>query len=282
MLKKPLFIWLLLFSSVSIAEQFQPAITDTQWELVTSPIECALRQPIRDFGDAKFGQLAGSPFSLTFQTFSQPSKKGNLTFEIAEAPWQNSEQRQDLVIVKTGQGQTRFDISGVNAYQALNHINEGRFPAIFYLSQHSNQEINVLMSTIHLQDYLPQFEQCLATILPYSFKDIANLTVNFELEKTELGDREKAAIMKVVTFVKADPSITKIVLSGHTDNHGRKRLNQVLSDERAAVVKNFLMDNGIVENILITGSHLELTPIMSNKTQTGRAHNRRTEIEVFR
>jgi hypothetical protein len=105
MLKKPLLIWLLLFSSVSIAEQFQPAITDTQWELVTSPIECVLRQPIRDFGEAKFGQLAGLPFSLTFQTSSQPSKKGNLTFEIAEAPWQNSEQRQDLVIVKTGQGQ---------------------------------------------------------------------------------------------------------------------------------------------------------------------------------
>jgi outer membrane protein OmpA-like peptidoglycan-associated protein len=282
MLKKPLLIWLLLFSSVSVAEQFQPAITDTQWELVTSPIECTLRQPIRDFGEAKFGQVAGSPFSLMFQTATQPSKKGNVTFEVAEAPWQNSEQRQDLVIVKTRQGQTRFDIAGVNAHQALNHINEGRFPTIFYLSQHSNQEINVLMSTVHLQDYLPQFEQCLIDILPYSFKDIENLTVNFELEKTELGDREKFALMKVVNFVKADPNIRKIALSGHTDNHGRKRLNQALSDERAAVVKNFLMDNGIPENLITIASHLELTPVMSNKTQTGRAHNRRTEIEVFR
>ena len=88
--------------------------------------------------------------------------------------------------------------------------------------------------------------------------------------------------MKVVTFVKADPSIRKIALSGHTDNHGRKRLNQALSDERAAVVKNFLMDNGVAENLITIASHLELTPVMSNKTQTGRAHNRRTEIEVSR
>ena len=282
MLKKPLLIWLLLLSSVSVAEQFQPAITDTQWELVTSPIECSLRQPIRDFGDAKFSQFAGSPFSLIFQTTTQPSKKDSVTFEVAEAPWQNSEQRQDLVIIKTRQGQTRFDITGVNAHQALNHINEGCFPTIFYLSQHSNQEINVLMSTVHLQDYLPQFEQCLVDILPYSFKEIQNLTVNFELEKTELGDLEKAALMKVCTFVKSDPSITKIALSGHTDNHGRKRLNQALSDGRAAVVKNFLVDNGVPENLITISSYLELIPVKSNKTQTGRAHNRRTEIEVFR
>lgn len=282
MLKKLLFACLLLSHPVSQAEQFQPAITDTQWELVTNPIECSLRQPIRDFGDAKFSQVAGGPFSLTFQTSTQPSKQGNVTFEIAQAPWQNSEQRQDLVIVKTRQGQMQFSINGVNARQALNHINEGRFPTIFYLSQHSNQEINVLMSTVHLQDYLPQFETCLAGILPYSFKHIQNLTVNFELEKSELGDLEKAALIKLVRFVKADTSITKVALSGHTDSHGRKRLNQALSDARAAVVKNFLMENGIPENLITITSHLELIPVMSNKTQTGRAHNRRTEIEVFR
>jgi len=282
MLKKTLFIWLLLLPSLNYAEQFQPAITDTQWELVTSPVECTLRQPIRDFGVAKFGQVAGGPFSLIFKTSAQPAKQGNVTFEIAQAPWQNSEQRQDLVIVKTQQGQRQFSITGVNARQALNHINEGRFPTIFYLSQHSNQEINVLMSTVHLQDYLPQFETCLAGILPYSFKDIQNLTVNFELEKSELGDLEKAALMKLVKFVKADSSVRKIAISGHTDSHGRKRLNQTLSDARATVVKNYLVDNGVPENLITVASHLELIPVMSNKTQTGRAHNRRTEIEVFR
>ncbi len=282
MLKKTLFIWLLSLQSVSYAEQFQPAITDTQWELVTSPIECTLQQTIRDFGEARFAQVAGGPFALVFQTSTQPSKQGNVTFEIAQAPWQNSEQRQDLIIVKARQGQTQFRITGVNARQALNHINEGRFPTIFYLSQHSNQEINVLMSTVHLQDYLPQFERCLTGILPYSFKDIQHLTVNFELEKSELGDLEQAALMKLIKFVKADTKITKIALSGHTDSHGRKRLNQALSDARATVVKNFLMDNGIPEQLITVSSHLELVPVKSNKTQSGRAHNRRTEIEVFR
>ncbi len=282
MIKKIIFSWLFCFPFLVQAEQFQPAITDTQWELINSPIECTLSQPIRDFGTAKFGQFAGWPFSLTFTTNTQPSKKGSVTFEVAEAPWQNSEQRQDLVIVMAQQGQRVFHIEGVNARQALNHINEGRFPTLFYLSQHSHQEINVLMSTVHLQDFLPQFEACLIDLLPYSFEDIQNLTVNFELEKSELGELEKIALMRVVKFVQADSSIRKIALAGHTDNHGRKRLNQALSDARSAVVKNFLMDNGVPESLITVASHLELIPVMSNKTQTGRAHNRRTEIEVFR
>jgi sodium-type flagellar protein MotY len=282
MIKKIILLYLLIVPMSGQAEQFQPAITDTQWTLINTPIECSLSQPIRDFGSARFGQLAGNPFSLTYRTNTQPSKQGSVTFEIAEAPWQNSEQRQDLVIVKTTQGQRTFHIEGVNARQALNHINEGRFPTIFYLSQHSNQEINVLMSTVHLQDYLPQFEACLLDLLPYSFDQIQNLTINFELEKYELGELEKAALMRVVKFVQADPSIKKIAIAGHTDNHGRKRLNQALSEARATVVKNYLVDNGVPESLIILSAYLELIPVMSNKTQTGRAHNRRTEIEVFR
>ena len=282
MIKKSFLYCFLLLPLWVQAEQFQPAITDTTWELINTPIECSLSQPIRDFGTARFGQIAGHPFSLTHTTNTQPSKKGSVTFEVAEAPWQNSEQRQDLVIIQTKQGQRVFRIEGVNARQALNHINEGRFPTIFYLSQHSNQEINVLMSTVHLQDFLPQFETCLIDLLPYSFEDIQHLTINFELEKYELGELEKAALMRVVKFVQADPSIRKIALAGHTDNHGKKRLNQALSDNRAAVVKNFLMDNGVPESLITVASYLEPIPVMSNKTQTGRAQNRRTEIELFR
>jgi len=282
MLRTLFTLYLLLASYIAVAEQFQPAITDTQWELINTPIECTLSQPIRDFGTAKFGQIAGSDFSLTFDTYTQPSKKGTVTFEVAEAPWQNSEQRQDIVIVKSAQGQTRFQIKGVNAHQALNHINEGRFPTIFYLSQHSQQEINVLMSTVHLQDYLSDFKQCLTGLLPYSFATIQNLTVNFELEKTDLGEREKAALLRMARYVTADPSIKKIAISGHTDNHGKRALNQTLSEGRAAVVKQFLMEHGVAESLILTEYHLEKIPVMSNKSQKGRAHNRRTEIEVSR
>ncbi|MFT7234980.1 MAG: outer membrane protein OmpA-like peptidoglycan-associated protein [Methylophagaceae bacterium] len=282
MIKKILLSCFAIMPFYGQAEQFQPALTDTQWSLVNTPIECGLSQPIRDFGSAKFSQISGYPFSLIYQTNTQPTRQGTVTFEIAQAPWQNSEQREDPVIVQTKQGQITFRIEGVNARQALSHLSEGRFPTIFYLSQHSNQEINVLMSTVHLQDYLPQFEACLVTLLPYSFEDIQNLTINFELEKAELGELEKLALMRVVKFVEADPSIRKIALAGHTDNHGRKRLNQALSDARATVVKNFLIDSGVSESLIAISSYLELIPVMSNKTQTGRAHNRRTEIKVFR
>lgn len=269
--------------SNAYAEQFQPALTDTTWATHSSPILCSLSQPIDGFGEAKFSQIAGKPFTLTFSTLLQPSSPTELIFEVAEAPWQNSEQRNDIKIITVEQEQQQFSIDGISAQQALNHIKEGRFPTIYYQGLHSNEPITVLMSTIHLSDYLPEFEQCLRNILPYSFEDISKLTLNFETEKAELGHVEKQALQKVAAFVNADNSIRQIRISGHTDNHGRRRLNAPLSEARAVVVKNYLVDEcQVSEQLIITESHLEFSPMKSNKTPQGRAYNRRAELRVIR
>lgn len=68
------------------AEQFQPALTDTTWASHSSPILCSLSQPIEGFGEAKFSQIAGNPFTLSFSTLLQPSAETKLVFEVAEAP----------------------------------------------------------------------------------------------------------------------------------------------------------------------------------------------------
>lgn len=150
----------------------------------------------------------------------QPSAKTDLIFEVAEAPWQNSEQRNDIKIIPVDSNQHKFSINGVPAQQAWNHIKEGRFPTIHYQGLHSSEPITVLMSTIHLSDHPPEFEQCLQELLPYSFEDIRKLTISFEVEKAELGYEEKLALQKIAAFVNADKSIRQIKISGHTDNHG--------------------------------------------------------------
>jgi outer membrane protein OmpA-like peptidoglycan-associated protein len=283
MFKKIITTTLMLMSTVLAAEQFQSAFTDTEWTLKTSRIECALSQRIDDFGEAKFSQFAGSPLTLVFSTYSQPSRAKDLIFEVAKAPWQNSDQRQDLMIQSVHKGQREFTLKGVHAQQALHHIKEGRFPTIYYQSLHSEEPITVLMSTVHLSDYLPDFQQCLQNILPYSFDEIKKLTVNFDVEKAELGSEEKAALGKIAEFVNADKSIKRIEVSGHTDNHGRRSLNQALSEQRALTVKQYLVEQYNVPENLITVLHfLELKPVKSNKSPVGRSFNRRTEIKVIR
>jgi outer membrane protein OmpA-like peptidoglycan-associated protein len=67
-------------------------------------------------------------------------------------------------------------------------------------------------------------------------------------------------------------------IEGHTDSTGSDKLNQKLSEDRANVVRNAMIERGLnADNITAVGFG-ESKPIASNKTKKGRAENRRTEI----
>jgi outer membrane protein OmpA-like peptidoglycan-associated protein len=274
---------LLFFSSLAIAKQFQAPLTNTQWQVLESPLECVLSQPIEGFGEAKFTQRAGESFSLVFITHSHPAVEGFSYFEIAEAPWQNIEQRLSLVVAPIKSNQMQFSIKGKSAKQALTHMEEGRFPTLRYRSDSKREEISALFSTVHLNDSMPAFKQCLENLYPDSFDDIRKLTVYFELENSDLGSQAQASLTKIADYIKIDSSVNRINIDGYTDNHGRRRLNIELSEARALSIKNYLLTEcDLPEHLITTAFHREFKPAKTNKTQKGRAYNRRSEIEVFK
>lgn len=70
----------------------------------------------------------------------------------------------------------------------------------------------------------------------------------------------------------------KILLVGHTDDAGGSRLNADLSERRAKSVAKIFRERGIAEsNIYFQGAG-ETLPIADNRTDDGRARNRRVEI----
>jgi len=280
---KYLLLSFILFTSSLYAEQFQAPLTDTQWQVIESPLECVLSQSITDFGEAKFSRKTGDAFRLTFTTHSYPAMPAQVRFEIAQAPWQNSDERLHLISVPADNNQTQFILEGELAEQALTHMQEGRFPAIRYRSHNSTEELSALFSTVHLNDSIPAFQQCLSNLHPDAYDDIRKLTIYFALEGADLSDKDQAAITRLADYVKVDPSVKRININGHTDNHGRKRLNIPLSEARALTVKNFLIEQcEVPENLITTSFHREFIPSTTNKTKTGRAYNRRAEIDVIR
>jgi outer membrane protein OmpA-like peptidoglycan-associated protein len=264
------------------AQQFQASITNSHWQVVESPLECSLSQDIPGFGTAKFSQITAESFTLAFTTKTQPSVQNNVIFEIAAARWQNDDQRIHLISNPTENGQTSFSIQGPIAKQAFTHIQEGRVPTIRYRSQNITEEMTVLMSTVNLGDSLAAFQECANNIHPYSFDDIRRLTIPFAIEKSELSIGAEQALDRIAEYVKIDDKIKRIMVSGHTDNHGYRRINQPLAEARAIVVKNYLIEQGVPEQLIITSSHIEFKPIATNRTTKGRSLNRRAEIELIR
>lgn len=70
----------------------------------------------------------------------------------------------------------------------------------------------------------------------------------------------------------------RLFLIGHTDDTGSSQLNASLSERRARAVASFLKQRGLPENILYFQGAGETLPVADNRTDTGRAANRRVEI----
>ncbi|MBK6353427.1 MAG: PD40 domain-containing protein [Saprospiraceae bacterium] len=76
-------------------------------------------------------------------------------------------------------------------------------------------------------------------------------------------------------------NITKVLISGHTDNVGKKEDNLLLSQNRAKAVVQALIEKGIDPRRLVSEGKGESQPIADNNTEVGRQNNRRTEIKII-
>ncbi len=103
--------------------------------------------------------------------------------------------------------------------------------------------------------------------------------VFFATGSYKLLPKSHQSLDAVVTLLKADESLM-IDIDGHTDSQGSDESNQVLSDNRAGAVKNYLVSKGIDPSRLKSTGYGETKPVADNNTAAGRAKNRRTEMLV--
>jgi len=69
-------------------------------------------------------------------------------------------------------------------------------------------------------------------------------------------------------------------VEGHTDSQGPSKSNQALSEKRAKAVMDYLATKGIDSSRLSSKGFGEDNPIANNRTRSGRAKNRRVEINL--
>ena len=103
----------------------------------------------------------------------------------------------------------------------------------------------------------------------------------FDRRSAELTDEGKALLEENRQSAKDLLSrATFIEIIGHTDIRGGDKANMLLSEQRAAAVRDYLVSKGHdASKMVITGMGSS-KPIASNDTEEGRAKNRRVEIQV--
>ena len=102
---------------------------------------------------------------------------------------------------------------------------------------------------------------------------------NFDFNKATLTPAGKAKVADAAKTLKDNPTI-HVEVGGHTDSIGSDAYNQKLSERRAQTVADELGRDGISASRLTVRGYGERKPVADNKTEAGRARNRRVELVV--
>jgi outer membrane protein OmpA-like peptidoglycan-associated protein/Tfp pilus assembly protein PilF len=106
--------------------------------------------------------------------------------------------------------------------------------------------------------------------------------VFFDVDKYDLKPQSMAELKKLADFLKKNPSV-KGQLEGHTDNTGNKQKNQVLSENRAKSVYNWLItEGGIDKTRLSFVGYGDTKPKFPNDSDEHKAANRRTVFKMIK
>ncbi len=104
--------------------------------------------------------------------------------------------------------------------------------------------------------------------------------VFFATNKDVILKKSFEVLTSVADALKASPQIKKIRVEGHTDNRGKEAYNIELSDRRAKSVLKWLSDHGIEAGRVEAQGFGPKKPIAENKTEAGRAKNRRVDFVI--
>ncbi|WP_170124453.1 OmpA family protein [Breznakibacter xylanolyticus] len=102
----------------------------------------------------------------------------------------------------------------------------------------------------------------------------------FSYNSSVLEASSFSILNRLYDFLNENPALI-VEISGHTDNTGGDAFNLKLSEQRAQSVCDYLIDNGISKNRLVSVGYGNSRPVMTNLTEDGRKQNRRVEMRIL-
>ena len=106
---------------------------------------------------------------------------------------------------------------------------------------------------------------------------VAVYGINFDTGSAKIKPESDKVLGEIASLLGKNPA-WKMRVEGHTDDVGGKASNQKLSEQRAAAVVAWLTSHGIAPARLTAQGFGDGKPVAENKTEDGRAKNRRVEL----
>jgi outer membrane protein OmpA-like peptidoglycan-associated protein len=103
--------------------------------------------------------------------------------------------------------------------------------------------------------------------------------ISFDIGRADINPNFRTILDSFAASLASNPS-TSITIVGHTDSSGSDAVNQPLSLNRAAAVRDYLSNRRVTSSRIMVEGRGSREPLVSNNTAANKAKNRRVEIFV--
>lgn len=155
----------------------------------------------------------------------------------------------------------RLERNGREYWVHLGSVNDGDYYAIASMSPEP------MVQEVEGNALLEQFAS----------QGFVALDVHFDTGKATLRPESAAGLDRAAAMLQLAPSV-RAEVGGHTDNVGKAETNLLLSQQRAESVRAALVQRGVSADRLTAKGYGDTVPVADNRSEAGRAANRRVEV----
>ena len=178
--------------------------------------------------------------------------------------------RQKARLRMSVNGQKIWDLP--NAFQDINYNS-----VVFFINDYKTPADKYYISNLRIAEAGSDTRHQLIETGTFSTSEIL-----FDVNKATIKSSCAAILADLGTALKENPSVT-MSITGHTDSDGIETANQLLSEQRAESVKNYLAANfGIEKSRMTTFGKGASEPVADNTSEEGKIKNRRVEFKVIK
>ena len=263
--------------------EYRADITESSWEFAGSKTVCELRHTVPLYGITQFRLPADGELNFKVNSYRPSPYEGSAVLREVSPPWLHEEPEPSELTVPINAGTRPIALKGDDARWLLNTLARGRIGSFaFHEGKDPWTKVRVSVSPVNFQKPYAEFRVCTEHLTAPS-AGLADLRhIYFHTDVSALDSKARSKLKRTINQVVADEDVAEVVIRGHADARGTRRYNQRLSARRAESVSRYFTRNGLQAKKISVMAYGETNPKENNVSKSGRALNRRVELELVR
>ena len=123
-------------------------------------------------------------------------------------------------------------------------------------------------------------EECFDKFGGPEYQKLISSIIHFDNDSEAITPESARRLDRVSQFVIDSDRFSRVVVSGHTDDNASHAYNLALSERRADITGQYMVDRGVDAQLIEKHFFGETLPAKPNNSDANRAYNRRAHIDL--